>query len=143
MNHWFGVAIRGFTFASDWQQSPDKDVIAWLDKQPRTAVWTTSVTVLEIRFGLQILPAGKRRTLLIQAFESVLDALGRRVAPFDAAAAQQSGDLMASRQKKGRPIELRDTMIAGMVLASHATLATRHTTHFEDIQSSVVNPWAA
>jgi predicted nucleic acid-binding protein len=125
------------------RQTPDKGVIAWLDRQPRTSVWTTAVTILEVRFGLQILPAGKRRTLLIQAFEATLDSIGKRVAPFDAAAAQQAGDLMASRQKKGRPVELRDTMIAGIVLAHNATIATRNTKHFDDISASVVNPWAA
>jgi predicted nucleic acid-binding protein len=125
------------------RQTPDKNVIVWLDKQPRTSVWTTSVTILEVRFGLQIMPLGKRRSLLIQAFEAVLDKIGYRVAPFDAAAAQQAGDLMASRQKKGRPGELRDTMIAGIVLAHHATLATRNTTHFEDVSVPVINPWLA
>ena len=125
------------------RQTPDKNVIVWLDKQPRTSVWTTSVTILEVRFGLQIMPLGKRRSLLIQAFEAVLDKIGYRVAPFDAAAAQQAGDLMASRQKKGRPGELRDTMIAGIVLAHHATLATRNITHFEDLSVPVINPWLA
>jgi len=125
------------------RQTPDKNVIVWLDKQPRTSVWTTSVTILEVRFGLQIMSLGKRRSLLIQAFEAVLDKIGYRVAPFDAAAAQQAGDLMASRQKKGRPGELRDTMIAGIVLAHHATLATRNTTHFEDVSVPVINPWLA
>jgi toxin FitB len=125
------------------RQTPDKNVIVWLDKQPRTSVWTTSVTILEVRLGLQIMPLGKRRSLLIQAFEAVLDKIGYRVAPFDAAAAQQAGDLMASRQKRGRPGELRDTMIAGIVLAHHATLATRNITHFEDLSVPVINPWLA
>lgn len=125
------------------RQTPDKNVIAWLDKQPRTSVWTTSVTILEIRFGLQIMPLGKRRSLLIQAFEAVLDKIGYRVVPFDAAAAQQAGDLMASRQKKGRPGDLRDTMIAGIVLAHHATLVTRNIPHFEDLSVPVINPWLA
>jgi len=125
------------------RQTPDKNVIVWLDKQPRTSVWTTSVTILEVRFGLQIMPLGKRRSLLIQAFEGVLDKIGNRVAPFDAAAAQHAGDLMASRQKRGRPGELRDTMIAGIVLAHHATLATRNITHFEDLSVPVINPWLA
>jgi toxin FitB len=75
--------------------------------------------------------------------DSVLDKIGYRVAPFDAAAAQQAGDLMASRQTKGRPGELRDTMIAGIVLAHHATLATRNITHFEDLSVPVINPWLA
>src|SRR5580658_8194691 len=111
--------------------SADQKVVGWLDKQPRSSIWTTSVTILEICFGLQILPLGKRRTILNQAFEQVLvDKLERRVAPFDTVAAQQAADLMALRRKKGRPGELRDTMIAGIVLTCHATLATRNISHF-------------
>jgi predicted nucleic acid-binding protein len=122
--------------------SADQKVVGWLDKQPRSSIWTTSVTILEICFGLQILPLGKRRTILNQAFEQVLvDKLERRVAPFDTVAAQQAADLMALRRKKGRPGELRDTMIAGIVLTCHATLATRNISHFEDLSVPVVNPW--
>jgi predicted nucleic acid-binding protein len=125
------------------RQSADQKVVDWLDKQPRSSIWTTSVTILEIRFGLQILPLGKRRSVLIQAFEKALvDKIERRVAAFDTVAAQQAGDLMALRQKKGRPGELRDMMIAGIVLACHATLATRNIAHFEDLSVPVVNPWA-
>src|SRR2546430_10859210 len=123
------------------QQTPDQRVVAWLDRQPRTSIWTTAVTVLEIRFGLQIMPTGKRRSTLLQAFEDLLDKIGQRVAPFDVAAAAQAGDLMASRGKKGRPGELRDSMIAGIALAQHATLATRNTTHFDDTEVSLINPW--
>lgn len=124
------------------QQAPDPNVLAWLDQQPRSSIWTTAITVLEIRFGLQILAAGKRRTLLMQGFDVLLEKIGQRIAPFDDAAAQQAANLMATRQKRGRPGDLRDTMIAGIVLAQHATLATRNTSHFEDV-SPVVNPWTA
>jgi hypothetical protein len=125
-------------------RNPDPRVIAWLDKQPRTSVWTTSVTVLEIRFGLQIMPAGKRRAALVQALDTVLtDKIDGRIASFDAAAAQLAGDLMAARHRKGRPGDLRDTMIAGIVLACQATLATRNTSNFEDLPVPVVNPWTS
>ncbi len=125
------------------RQEPDQSVIAWLDQQPRTSVWTTSVTVLEVRFGLQILAAGRRRTLLSGAFEELLTRLGQRVAAFDVAAAEQASDLMAARHKKGRPGDLRDTMIAGIVLAQHAALATRNLVHFEGTQIPLINPWTA
>jgi predicted nucleic acid-binding protein len=121
--------------------APDVPVITWLDRQPRTSIWTTSITVFEIRFGLQIMSAGKRRTLLFQAFEVMLEKLVRQIASFDDTAARQASDLMAYRQKKGRSGDLRDTMIAGIVLARHATLATRNTAHFDDIAARVVNPW--
>lgn len=125
------------------RQVPDKRVVAWLDQQPRTSIWTTSITVLEIQFGLQIMPSGRRRSALLQAFDGVLDKIGHRVVAFDVAAAQQAGDFMASRHKKGRPGELRDTMIAGIVLAQHATLATRNTAHFDDASVPLINPWTA
>jgi hypothetical protein len=42
-------------------QTPDRKVVTWLDQQPRTSIWTTSITILEVRFGLQIMAPGKRR----------------------------------------------------------------------------------
>src|SRR5271157_2398719 len=85
------------------RQVPDRQVVAWLDQQPRTAIWTTSITVLEVRFGLQIMDAGKRRTLLIGAFDALLDKLAHRVAAFDADAAQRAAELMALTAQKRPP----------------------------------------
>ena len=48
---------------------------------------------------------------------------------------------MAIRQRKGRVVDLRDAMIAGIALAHRATLATRNTRHFDDLSTPVVNPW--
>ena len=121
---------------------PDPVVVSWMDGQPRTSLWTTSVTVLEVRFGLQILPGGKQRLALMQAFDSLLEKIGQRVAGFDLDAAEQAGELMASRHKRGRPVELRDTMIAGIVLVRHATLATRNTQHFQDASVPLIDPWS-
>jgi predicted nucleic acid-binding protein len=123
---------------------PDASVITWLDRQPRTSVWTTSITILEVQFGLHVMPAGKRRSGLMELFERVLtEKIERRVASFDNLAARHAAELMAVRQKNGRPGELRDTMIAGIVLASRATLATRNTRHFDDLSVPMVNPWEA
>jgi predicted nucleic acid-binding protein len=124
-------------------QTPDPSVAAWIDQQARISIWTSSVTVFEIRFGLDIMPPGKRRSSLLHTFDQVLDRLGTRIAPFDVAAAQHAADLMSARRRKGRPIELHDTMIAGIVLAQNATLATRNVSHFADVTFSVINPWTA
>ena len=122
--------------------SPNRQVVRWLDIQPRSSVWTTSITLYEIRSGLFAMPAGKRRTALEAKFDQLLEsALQRRILHFDSDAALQAAQLCADRRGRGRPVDTRDTMIAGIVLASHATLATRNVKHFEDIASSVVNPW--
>ena len=121
---------------------PPLAVVGWLDRQPHLSVWTTSVTVFEIRFGLNSMPAGKRQAKRIALFEQILsDVIEQRIAEFDSTAAERAAELAAERRKMGRPGELRDTMIAGIVVASHAKLATRNVKHFEDIAASVVNPW--
>jgi hypothetical protein len=51
-----------------------------------------------------------------------------------------SSGLRLCLKEKG---DLRDTMIAGVVLAYHAALATRNTAHFDDISAVLINPWAA
>ena len=54
-----------------------------------------------------------------------------------------AAELSAERRRLGRPVEIRDNLIAGIVLASHAKLATRNVKHFEEIAASLVNPWEA
>jgi predicted nucleic acid-binding protein len=124
--------------------SPAPAVVAWLDAQPADAIWVTSITVFEVRFGLALLPNSKRRRALEAAFESVLEEeLENRVLDFDVVAARSASGLAASRQKAGRAVDLRDTQIAGIAIARRATLATRNLRHFSDLNVSVVDPWAA
>ncbi|MFZ0311241.1 MAG: type II toxin-antitoxin system VapC family toxin [Candidatus Korobacteraceae bacterium] len=122
---------------------PEKEVEDWLDRQPRTSIWTTSITVFELYFGLQIMAAGKRRSALGEKFELLIGKFDGRIAALDSEAAQRAAELMAARRKEGRSVELRDTMIAGIVLSHHASLATRNVTHFEDAGVPLINPWEA
>lgn len=124
--------------------TPDAAVVDWLDRQPADAVWVTSVTVFEVRFGLALLPKGKRRLALEGAFDRVLqEDIENRVLDFDQPAAIAAAALAADRQRAGRPVDLRDTQIAGIALARRATIATRNTRHFTDLTVSVVDPWRA
>ena len=125
------------------RESPDRSVLEWLDRQPAASIWANAVTIFEVHFRVQIMATGKRRTLLMNALEAALETIGGRIAAFDDLAARRAAELMADRQKRGRSVELRDTMIAGIVLAHHATLATRNTAHFADLSVPVVNPWTA
>ena len=121
---------------------PEIIVAEWLNRQPYTSVWTTSVTVFEIRSGLQTMPQGRRRSHKSHAFDQLLaEIIEQRIAVFDGASAERAAEIFAECQRNGRPSELRDAMIAGIVLANHATLATRNVKHFEEIAKRVVNPW--
>jgi predicted nucleic acid-binding protein len=116
-------------------------VVAWLDRQSSSSVWTTSVTVYEIRSGLMAMPAGRRRTERETAFDNIIETdLENRVLSFDRAAAEEAARLTAERRRIGRPGESRDTMIAGIAVAQRATLATRNIRHFDDLSITVVDP---
>ena len=121
--------------------SPNPKVVGWLDKQPRSSLWTTAVTIFEIRLALQIMPGSKRREVLNQRFDEVLARINEQITPFDPEAAQQAASLMASRKMQGRPRDLRDTMIAGIVVARRTGLATRNVAHFDDISAPLIDPW--
>src|SRR5690348_14535872 len=121
---------------------PDTAVVQWLDAQPTESIWITSITLFEARFGLALLPSGRRRQRLESEFDRLLqEDLENRVLDFDGAAANEAATLAAVREKSGRPVDMRDTQIAGIALARRATLATRNVRHFEDLKIAVVNPW--
>jgi predicted nucleic acid-binding protein len=123
------------------REPADKVVMDWLDQQPRTSVWITAITMLEIHFGLEIMADGRRKLARMKAFGQLFgDVLERRIAPFDAAAAQETAALMGARQRRGEPRDLRDSMIAGIALARRAVLATHNVKHFDDANIEIVNP---
>jgi toxin FitB len=126
------------------QKVPDPSVVEWLDQQPAESIWITSITLFEARLGLALLPNGRRRQGLELAFEQVLaEDLEERVLDFDRSAAETAAGLAAERQRNGRTVDMRDTQIAGIVIARRATLATRNVKHFADLTAEVVNPWEA
>lgn len=124
------------------QTRPEARVIHWLDRQPAESIWITSINLFEIYYGLAQLSEGKRRTGLEAAFDTLLrEDLEQRILSFDPTAAERAARLAARRRQQGRPVDMRDTQIAGICEARQAILATRNTRHFDDLATPVVNPW--
>jgi predicted nucleic acid-binding protein len=123
--------------------SPHQNVLLWMDSQSRSSLWVTSISIFEVIYGLEIMASGQKQTGLRNAFDVLLNKFADRIAQFDQSSARRAAELMASRQRKAAPKDLRDTMIAGIVLARHASLATRNVTHFADLNATVINPWTA
>jgi toxin FitB len=116
----------------------------WFGAPPPESVWTTTITIFEIRFGLALLTPGRRRDRLDDAFGRAIDEiLGGRVLPFDRSAAEAAAAIAARQRQIGRPVEIRDVQITGIAAARKAILATRNTRHFEGLRIILVGPWRA
>lgn len=125
------------------RREPDRAVVTWLDDQPAESIWTTTITIFEVRTGIEFVAQGRRRRQLEQAFAALLaEDLGGRVQSFDETAALAAASIAAARQRVGRPVEIRDVQIAGIATARRATLATRNTRHFADLDVELVDPWS-
>jgi predicted nucleic acid-binding protein len=125
------------------QARPDPAVVSWLDDQGLQEVWLPSVVVFELRYGVATLPAGQRRRSLQRGLDQLLEQLVQdRIAPLDGLSARRAAVLAAERKARGCPVDLRDTLIAGIALARGAQLATRNTRHFSDTSIGLINPFA-
>ena len=123
---------------------PDRAVVRWLNGLAAESMWTTSITLFEVQFGLDVLPDGERKTALQNAFhQAVYEDMQGRILDFDAPAAAAAGTIAARQRALGRPVDMRDAQIAGIIAARRATLATRNVLHFADAGVTTVDPWSA
>jgi len=120
---------------------PEPAVLAWLHKRFGGSLYTTTVTVAEIRYGIARLPEGRRRESLHQAANEIFAAFPRQVLAFDLAAADAYADVVTVRENLGTPIDGFDAQIAAICRSRAATLATRNTKDFTDTGIAIVNPW--
>jgi predicted nucleic acid-binding protein len=121
----------------------DAKIRDWLDSQPPESIWVTAITIFEIRLGIEIMAKARRRKQLDEDFvQTIAEDFEGRVLDLDEAAAEKAAMLCAQRRRRGRPIEFRDTLIAGIVVSRRAQLATRNVRHFDDLKVAVVDPWA-
>ncbi len=121
---------------------PEARVISWLDSLPAEETAITAITAAELRYGVRRLPAGRRKNELSEAVHALINADFRgRVEPFDVLAADHYADVVAERERTGRPISTPDAQIAAICRVLAATLATRNTSDFANTGVNLIDPW--
>ncbi len=122
----------------------DTHVVAWIDAQSLETLFLSAITVAELRAGVAMLPAGKRRAGLQESLETqVLPLFAGRVLSFDLGCTQACAELMAKAQTAGLAIASADGYIAAIAAANGLAVATRDTGPFEAAGITVINPWQA
>jgi toxin FitB len=124
--------------------TPDARVIKWIDAQQLETLFLSAITVAELRAGVALLPAGRRRTGLQESLETrVLPLFAGRVLPFDLACTQAYAELMAKARTAGLAVASADGYIAAIAATNSLVVATRDIVPFKAAGSAVINPWQA
>lgn len=122
--------------------SPNPSVYRWASHQSNEELYTTAITMAEILQGIELLPAGKRRSGLLATAEWVFGTLlPGHILHFNESAARAFAPIAIDRRKRGRPISLFGAQIAAIAKANDATLATRDLHDFEGCGVHLINPW--
>ena len=121
---------------------PSEIVLGWLAAQDPRNVFITTITQAEVLFGIESMPAGKRRANLSAEVEKMfVEDFPGPILPFDEGGARMYAKIVRQRDAVGRPIAPLDAMIAAIARARGAAVATRNTRDFEGCGVRVINPW--
>jgi toxin FitB len=121
---------------------PAEAVLAWASDIPSAELFTTVISQAEMLVGLEIMPHGRRRSILAERIGQIfaIDFAGR-VLPFEGTAARALSILPLRRGRSGKPVIDSDALIAAIASANNAVVATRDIGGFRHYGIPLLNPW--
>ena len=121
---------------------PDAAVLNWLDAQDPQTLYITTINLAELLAGIELMPAGRKRTALKAALDSqIMPLFDGRVLQFDAKAAAAFAQINAKVQSQGAAISFADCAIAGIAKVNTFCVATRNVRDFRNTDLALINPW--
>lgn len=121
---------------------PSAPVLDWFAEQIPSDLHLPAIVEAELRFGILLLPEGRRKSALADALEDMLEIDFRgRIVPFDSASARAYGRIASKRRREGRAVKEADCQIAAIAAARRASVATRNVRDFQDAGIPILNPW--
>jgi predicted nucleic acid-binding protein len=118
---------------------PEPRVMAWLARHERE-IAVDPVILGEIRFGILLLPIGKRRARLERWFEEGVERI--HCIAWEAATGLRWAQLLAELRTSGRSMPIKDSLIAATALVHGLPLATLNRRDFEQAGVEIIDPFA-
>lgn len=121
---------------------PSPIVMRWIDGLDRDDTYITAISKAEALYGLEYMPAGKRKSDMTQVYYSLFTTTFRgKVLPFEDEACRTFAQLAAHARRKGRTLSTADLQIASIAILHRSTVATRNKQDFEHEGLDVIDPW--
>ena len=119
------------------RKRPEATVLAHLRDAPQDALFTSSVSVMELRLGAVRTHGG---SILWQRIRR--EVLARvKILPLDEETAERAGEILADLASRGSPIGIEDVTIGATALVAHLAVVTRNVEHLSRIRGLVVENW--
>jgi toxin FitB len=119
--------------------SPDSRVVEWLRRNERE-IAVDPIILGEVRFGILLLPKGRRRARLERWFDEGVQRV--ECLPWEMQTGLRWAELLARLRGSGRAMPIKDSLIAATALVHGLVVATRNRTDFEKAGVKVVDPFA-
>jgi predicted nucleic acid-binding protein len=120
--------------------APDERVVEWLSRNERELA-VDPIILGEIRFGILLLPRGRRRSRLERWFEDGVQRL--QCIPWEASTGLRWAALLARLRTAGRAMPIKDSLIATTALAHELAVVTLNRRDFDAAGVVIVDPAAA
>ena len=120
---------------------PSPAFLAWFKSCDDRLLYLSAITLGELRYGIDLLPDGKRKTELLTWYAQLcLSYKGHIVIP-TLETCEQWGVMRAQRRNAGKPLGMADGLIAATALSAGMALVTRNTSDFHGLGIELLNPW--
>ncbi len=120
--------------------APNSDVLDWL-KRNEPEIVVDPIILGEVKFGILLLPKGKRRARLEKWFDAGVQRL--QCLRWEAKTGLRWAELLATLRTAGRAMPIKNSLIAATALVHGLTVATRNRTDFERAGVKVIDPFTA
>lgn len=120
--------------------SPDPRVIDWL-RANEEDVAVDPIVVGELRFGILLLPKGKKRTDLERWFDRGIQRL--HCIPWEIETGLKWAELLARLRTAGKAMPIKDSLIAATALLHGLIVVTRNRSDFAAAGVKLLDPFHA
>ena len=120
---------------------PDPKVVAWL-RSHEAELYLGTITIGELRRGIDRLPAGKRKTALQSWLSTLCKRMEGRILSFNTSTAHVWGQMLAAWDKKGISVPSLDSQLAAIAHRHNLTVVTRNLADFQQTGVKLINPFS-